>query len=131
MATRHWAINWTSLAWEALRSRQPAPVRLNSLSCHLNSVADFNDLQAADFVLAKLTFDAIGAGTSSLTFSGVTLGDANGDPLTADLGTGSVTVESAVTASIPEPSTMILLALGVWLMAWNRRRLFRDKNLSR
>ena len=105
--------------------------QLDLFKLSFDGVDDLKNLQAPDFILAKLSFDAIGAGTSSLTFSGVTLGDANGDPLTADLGTGSVTVESAVTASIPEPSTMILLALGVWLMAWNRRRLFRDKNLSR
>jgi len=98
-------------------------VELFELSFDL--VADLNDLQAADFVLAKLTFDAIGAGMSSLTFLNVVLGDANGDPLTADLGTGGVTVESAASAAVPEPSSIILVALGLLMLAWSRGRWFQ------
>jgi len=90
----------------------------------VDSAADLDSLQASDFILAKLTFDAIGAGASLLTFSSVVLGDANGDSLTADNGSGSVTVESAVSATIPEPSSILLVALGLWLMAFKGRGSF-------
>ena len=99
--------------------------QLDLFKLSFDGVDDLKNLQAPDFILAKLSFDAIGAGTSSLTFSGVTLGDANGDPLTADLGTGSVTVESAVSAAVPEPSSIILVALGLLMLAWSRGRWFQ------
>ena len=92
-----------------------------------DAVTDLTDLQAPDFILATLTYDAIGAGTSPLTFSGVVLGDANGDPLRATTSDGSVTVDAA-TRSIPEPSTMLLVALGLVLLAWSRGRLVSVKN---
>jgi hypothetical protein len=53
----------------------------------LDTVSDLNALQAGAFVLATLTFSAVGEGTSAVTVSpGATgLGDADGAPLTADL----------------------------------------------
>ena len=96
-------------------------VELYELS--LDSVDDLNNLQGPDFILATLSYDAIGAGNSPLKFSATVLGDANGDPLTATASNGSVTADPA-TCSIPEPSTMLLGARGVWLMGWNRAKLF-------
>jgi len=95
-----------------------------------DGVDDLNNLQAPDFILATLTYDAIGAGISPLTFSAVLLGDALDDALTAATSDGSVTVERVGASPVPEPSAIMLVALGLWLMAC-RVRLFRDKNLFR
>ena len=113
----------------SLTATTPGAGSVNLFELSLDSVDDLNNLQAADFILATLSYDAIGVGISPLTFSAVLLGDALGDALTAIASNGSVTVESAVTASVPEPSTIMLVALGLWLMGWNRARLFPNNNL--
>src|SRR3990172_7939351 len=108
----------------SLTATTPGVGSVNLFEFSFDSVDDLNNLQAADFILATLSYDAIGAGISPLTFSATALGDALGDPLTATTSNGSVTVEAAVTASIPEPSAFVLLAFGLLLVAWNRGRLF-------
>ena len=113
----------------SLTGTTPGVGSVNLFELSFDTVDDLNNLQAADFILATLSYDAIGVGISPLTFSAVLLGDANGDALTATTSNGSVTVESAVTALVPEPSTMVLVALGLWLLAWNRARLFPNNNL--
>ncbi len=84
----------------------------------LDTPAELNQLQAGQFMLATLLFDAIGAGQSPLTFTVSALGDAGGNPLTADVvGTAVVDV-----TKIPEPSTLLLLGSGL-LAFVSRRRL--------
>lgn len=90
----------------------------------LESVADLLALQSDDFVLFTLVFDTLAAGTSSLGFDLVTLGDAAGAPIVpAALGTGSITI----TAAIPEPGALSLLVLaGLAAVATRKRTVARS-----
>ena len=91
----------------------PNSLRLLEISGELPS--DLVSSQADRFVLATVSLDAVGLGTSDLVLSDVTLGDENGNPLTANLDSGSVTVEpGSTTTPVPESSnTVSLLALGI------------------
>jgi hypothetical protein len=80
---------------------------------------ELDALQPDPFLLATLSFEAVGLGTSSLLFSEVILGDAFGDPLTAASSTGSVTVTGG---SVPAPGTAWLLAPGLLFLLWKRSR---------
>ena len=76
----------------------------------LDSDTDLNSLQASGFVLASLTFNAIGVGTSPLTVSINALGDADGNSLSASIQSGSVNVPGT---SVPEPRSVLLLGSGL------------------
>lgn len=93
----------------------PSSVSINLFELSFDSVDDLNNLQAADFILARLLFDTAGAGISALTFKINALGDALGDPLTASVQDSSVTVTGV--AVVPEPSSLSLLLLGTLLLA--------------
>jgi hypothetical protein len=95
----------------------PGIVNLFDLS--FDSSSDLDLFQPGAFTLATLSFNAIGIGTSPLSFYKADLGDANGDPLDADITNGSVAV-------IPEPATMLLLGTGLVGVAGAARR--RKKN---
>ncbi|MDP8568594.1 cohesin domain-containing protein [Methylophilus aquaticus] len=73
--------------------------------------------QANVFTLATLYFVGNGVGNSALSFSNVTLGDAFGEPLVANLQTSAVTV-----TSVPEPETYAFLLSGFALVGLLRRR---------
>jgi hypothetical protein len=76
----------------------------------LDSASDLNNLQAASFILATLTFDTIGTGTSPITLTLNALGDADGKALAADLVNGSVTVsQQGGPSPVPEPSSLVLI----------------------
>jgi hypothetical protein len=79
-------------------------VNLFGLSTDLPTVLDAN--QAGSFILATLTFDTLALGTSPLGLSVNALGDEWGDPLSADLVSGSINV-------VPEPATLLLLGSGL------------------
>jgi hypothetical protein len=80
----------------------------------LDSPADLNALQAPAFILATLTFDTVGLGATLVEISANSLGDAFGDPLTADFSSGIVNV-------IPEPGSALLLAAAAVILAPLRR----------
>lgn len=67
-----------------------------------------NLLQADSFILATLTFNSLGIGISPLTISNIILGDADGAPLTAALGDGSIIVIPQSSTSVPEPSSLLM-----------------------
>lgn len=71
-------------------------------------------LQAQDFILASLTFDALSPGVSPVTLSINALADQNGDPITAGAVNASVDIQSAgAIPTVPEPSTWLLLCGGL------------------
>jgi MYXO-CTERM domain-containing protein len=88
----------------------PDSVELFDLS--LDSSSDLNSLQPSGFVLAQLIFNSTAPGTSSLDVSINTLGDADGNSLSADIQNGTAQV-----SAVPEPSSGTLAALGVLGMA--------------
>lgn len=82
-------------------------------------------LQSPSFTLFTVYFDAIGAGTSLLSLSGITLADAYGA-----LAVGVSSVNGSVTAMpaspVPEPGAIGMMLLGMaWL--WFQRRKFAGR----
>lgn len=84
---------------------------VNLFELSLDSASDLNSLQAPAFLLATVTFDTIGTGTSQVQLSLNALGDADGNNLHTDLSNGSVTV--APVSGVPEPSTVGLTGLAL------------------
>jgi len=102
----------------------PGAVSLNLFELSLDSIDDLNNLQAGAFTLATLTFVTIGIGTSPLGLLGLTenaLGDANGDPLSADIQSGSVNVSGN---AVPEPGTLVLVCSGLAVIGCLRKKIF-------
>ncbi len=78
---------------------------LNLFEISLDLPDDIHALQADSFVLATVTFDAVGLGTSNLTFNDVLLSDASGlGTLDAEFQPGLIRVEQGTTV-VPESST--------------------------
>jgi hypothetical protein len=96
-------------------AEESAPGSLNVFEISFDESSDLDDLQADSFTLVTLTFDALAPGTSALAFGSVTLGDALGDPLLADLVPGSITA-----AELPEPAAATLALLAGLLLVLRR-----------
>jgi hypothetical protein len=87
----------------------------------LEAPADLLALQTNEFVLFSIVFDTLALGTSPLGFSGVTLGDAQGNQITpAGLAGGSITV-----AAVPEPGALGLLLAAGMAGGWAGRRVVK------
>ena len=86
---------------------------VNLFELSLESAADLDNLQAGAFILAILSFNALSTGTSPLDVSVNALGDSLGNPLSADLVSGSIT---SLGTSVPEPSTLALVGLALFAL---------------
>ena len=108
----------------------PGAGTVNLFELSLDDPTDIDNLQATAFTLATLRFDTLGVGTSPLGLSINALGDADGGPLEADAGHGSITARATTTEPvIPEPCTGLLLSYG--LVGVVLRRLLRVGHHSR
>lgn len=83
----------------------------------LDLPADLDALQLDSFVIARLTFEALAAGTSPLTFGSVRLGDSLGSDLSVETHGAEVSV-----AEVPEPETLSLLLIGLASVQIGRQR---------
>jgi hypothetical protein len=110
-----------------------SPGTLHLAEVSFDSQSDLDTIQAGDFTLATLTFDAIaqGAMTFGLTLnafgnsSGDPLTDTNGNPPQVTPGTGAITVTPGQITSVPEPSTFTLFGAGMLALVgytWRRQR---------
>jgi len=99
----------------------PGSGMVNLFELSFDFPSDLDTLQAGAFTLASLTFDTVGQGTSLLGLTVNDLGDSFGDPLFAQVGSGSVMVDSPSPSPnpVPEPATIFLLGSGlVGLVGW-------------
>lgn len=83
---------------------------VNLFEISLDDPNILNTLQAGTFILATLHFSGLSAGMSPLSLTVNTLGDAYGNPLSADLVDGSVN-------SVPEPASVALVCAGLVVLA--------------
>ena len=81
----------------------------------LDTADDLNNFQAGSFTLATLTFSTLTVGTSPLEIIIDSLGDANGEPLSANVQSGSI-------SPVPEPATFILIGFGLGGIGILRRK---------
>jgi hypothetical protein len=97
---------------------------LNLFDLSADDPNDLHNLQAGTFLLAMITFETLRPGTSTLTLTVNALGDAEGNPLTATVGSGSITVRPLT--GVPEPGISVLLGtglLGLLGYCWRHKRL--------
>jgi hypothetical protein len=80
---------------------------LNMFELSLDSVSDLDGLQADSFTLATLTFDVLSAGTTQLAIAINALADAEGNALTANTATASITT------TVPLPSAFFMMLPGL------------------
>lgn len=92
---------------------------VNLFEVSLDAAEDLNDLQAGEFVLATLDFQASAPGYSALSLSVNAFADEWGDDLSVDIVSGSVT-------AVPEPSSALLMLLGLLPIALVARRYGGD-----
>ena len=92
-----------------------SPGVLDIWEVSLDTADDLNNFQAGSFTLATLTFSTLTVGTSPLEIIIDSLGDAYGNPLSADVQSGNI-------SSVPAPATFILLGFGLGGIGILRRK---------
>lgn len=100
---------------------------VNLFELSFDDPADLNMLQAENFTLATLSFTALTAGTSSLSINVNAIGDALGDPLTANVLDARATVNQA--SPVPEPNGLALAIAGLLALATIRTRRAHAKEM--
>lgn len=88
---------------------------VNLFELSLDSAATLDAAQAPSFIVASVSFMALGAGTSTIGLTVNSVGDSVGNPLSASISTASVT-------ALPEPGEAGLMAVGMLLIELKRRR---------
>jgi PEP-CTERM motif len=97
----------------------PGVGTVNLFELSFDTSTDLDTLQAGSFTLGTLRFGALSTGVSAIGIAVNALGDANGDPLTAEIVGGRVAVSAA---QVPEPASVLLLLAGVVGFAGFRAR---------
>jgi hypothetical protein len=109
----------SSLSFSGPPSAAGSTISWDLLSLETDSF--LQGLQGDSVTLGTLTFNALSAGNSALTYSYSDLTGLNGEALTYDLGGGNIDVTGA-TASVPEPGTLLLFGMGALGILLVRRR---------
>jgi hypothetical protein len=105
---------------DAIAIDTPNSGTVNAYEVSFLSPSVLLQLQPDDFVLFTLNFNAIGTGTSPLTFDSVLLSDESGNQIVpTQLRSGSV---DANFNSVPEPGTILLLGAGLLGLTALRRK---------
>jgi len=87
----------------------------------LSLVSDLSGLQnGSPFLLGSIFFDTLAAGTSTIVFGEIMLTDDGLDTLPVTPINGAVTVNNPP-VSVPEPSTLALILIGLFAIATTRR----------
>ncbi|WP_435782657.1 PEP-CTERM sorting domain-containing protein [Cellvibrio sp.] len=84
---------------------------LNLFELSFDDALDLNVLQSGEFTLFSILLNTVAAGTGNFSLVANSLGDAYGDNLVADQINGTQVTAGAV--SVPEPSSVLLLLVGI------------------
>jgi len=107
------------LLFEALTGSLIFSGSVDFFEVSLLTPAELDALQTVSFTLATLSFNAVGLGTTGLSFvpgvAGFAVSDGFGDPLSITANDGSVDVVA------PEPGTLLLLGAGLGVLAIRAR----------
>jgi len=97
---------------------------VNQFEVSLELAADLDLLQVDSFVLTRLTFNSLAAGTSALDISDIVLSDSEGNALSVgSVNNGSVLIEST---GVPDAgATLVLLASGMLTLGFLGRHAKR------
>lgn len=93
---------------------------LNLLEISFDDALELDLLQAGEFTLFSVLLNTLAIGTGNFSLVANSLGDAYGDNLIADQING--TTIKVGSASVPEPSSILLLLVGIFAIAMLRAR---------